>query len=911
VTNISNSFAMCRMALLCGAGMSALIASAASAQQSPVTQPAPVLASPEGEPEAEASAPAEADIVVTGTSIRGEAPVGAPVVAFDQKDIQSQPATTTTELLRQVPAVTGTGASDQFFGAANNANANVTAGNGINLRGLGTEATLTLLNGRRLPPAGTQGQFFDPSVIPTSAIGRLEVMADGGSAIYGSDAVGGVVNIMLRRKFSGLEAYAKYGFNSDTSSYILGGVAGHDWGSGKIMVAYEHNDRNPLKASDRAQYTDDLRRFGGPDLRLFTANPGNIQVGNTRFAIPAGQNGVGLTPGQLVAGTANRESAYLGADAIPGQNRDSVIGNIHQEVASGVELWVEGYYAHREVDRAVGPITANLTVPRANPFFVHPTNPAATSVTVNYSFFPDYGARQQTAFQKSWQGAAGFDADLGANWNLTGYGSYGRNYEQRRNPATNNAQLAAALRDPNPLTAFNPFGDGSFTNPTTLARILGFSDIGARYYLYDFGTKLDGSLFSLPGGDVKLAVGAEYQDHKLLSYFRDNTSTPNIDTISYRPSTVSRDVKSAYAEVFVPIVGASNAMAGVRKLSLSAAVRYDDYSDFGTTVNPKFALSYVPVRGLTLRGTYGTSFRAPALSDIDAQALTISVSDFVDPSSPTGVTRTLWLRGGNEDLGPEDAKIWSIGADYSPALFNGLDLSLTYFNVDYTNRIETPGNDPLALTPAREALLGDLVTRNPSAAFVSSILALPQFTGTPENPANVLAFVDGRKVNVGRLRTDGLEGLINYHGDLGGGVINAGLSANYIFSFKRAIAPGSPLTDVVDTLNNPLKFRARGNIGYAIDGFEANAFVNYAGGYKNDSVVPIQRVENYATYDLSLRKSLAMSGPAGLKDITLSFDVQNIFDRKPPVVFNGALAFDPQVASILGRYFTIGIRAGL
>ena len=154
-------------------------------------------------------------------------------------------------------------------------------------------------------------------------------------------------------------------------------------------------------------------------------------------------------------------------------------------------------------------------------------------------------------------------------------------------------------------------------------------------------------------------------------------------------SFMGRDVKSGYLEVFVPVVGASNARSGIQDLSLSGAVRYDDYSDFGGTLNPKFALRYVPVDGLTFRGTFGTSFRAPTLSDIDVQALTISVQDFVDPSGPGGVTRTLWVRGGNDQLGPERATIWSLGADYEPAFLSGLNLSLTYFNVNYRDRIET------------------------------------------------------------------------------------------------------------------------------------------------------------------------------------------------------------------------------
>lgn len=883
-------------------GVSTIAASVTSASASAQPLPSPVADT--------ASSDESADIVVTGTSIRGIAPVGAPVTALGQEDIQLQPANTTTDLLRQVPSVATLGASDQYFGAANNSNANITGGNGINLRGLGTEATLTLINGRRLPPAGTQGQFFDPSIIPTSAIGRLEVMADGGSAIYGSDAVGGVVNILLRKNFDGLELYAKQGFNDDVRQFIAGGVIGKTWDTGNVMVAFEHNERSPLAASQRSLYTDDLRPFGGTDQRQFNSNPGNILVGTTRYGIPTGQNGVGLTPAQLRATPVNRFSAYEGVDAIPGQNRDSVIASIEQELTPSIKLWSQGYFAHRELIRSVGSSTANLSVPRSNPFFVHPTNPAATAVTVNYNFYDDYGPRQQDAFQRSWQIAGGIDAELGGGWNVTAYGSYGRNSEERSQQDINNAQLLAALRDTNPLTAFNAFGDGSFTNPATLDRIRASFGIGARYELMDFGAKIDGTLFDLPGGGVKLAVGGEYQDHELLSFTRNTTAGADNTVEAYNPSTTARTVKSGYAELFVPIFGADNARPGIEELSLSAAIRHDKYSDFGSTTNPKFAVRYEPFNGLSLRGTYGKSFRAPTLSDIDPRTLTISVSDFTNPGSASGVTRTLWVRGGSDELGPEKATIWSLGFDYAPKFVDGLDFSFTYFNVDYTNRIETPGNTNLALTPAIASQLGSLVQFNPSAALVTSFLSNPLYTGLPEDPANVLAFVDGRKVNIGRLKTQGVEGVINYALETdNAGRFNLGLSGTYNIDFKRTTLPNAAPVDVLDTINNPLEFRARGNLGWSNGGFAANAFVNHSAGYLNNSVTPVQHVDSYTTVDMSLRYTVKDDAGFGLKNVTFSLDMQNMFDRDPPIVLNGALAFDPQVASIMGRFTTVGIRA--
>src|SRR5690606_1956711 len=142
---------------------------------------------------------------------------------------------------------------------------NRTFGTGVNLRGLGTESTLTLVDGRRVPSAGTQSQYFDPSVIPTAAIARMEVLADGSSGIYGSDAVGGVVNLILRRDFEGADLSGRVKLADGQTEYQIGGAIGKTWSTGSIMVAGEYTDRDGLLASERSYYTDDLRPYGGSD----------------------------------------------------------------------------------------------------------------------------------------------------------------------------------------------------------------------------------------------------------------------------------------------------------------------------------------------------------------------------------------------------------------------------------------------------------------------------------------------------------------------------------------------------------------------------------------------------------------------------------------------------------------------
>lgn len=899
-------------------GASALALAASAASYGHAQAPAPASN--------DASQPqALQEIVVTGTSIRGIAPVGAPVVAVSQKDIQNQPVTTTTDLLRQLPSVVGLGANANFGGALNNSNANITGGNGVNLRGLGTEATLTLLDGRRLPNGGVQGQYFDPSVFSTEAITRLEVLPDGGSAIYGADAVGGVINVITRRRYDGVEALAKAGFASGANQYQGAVLGGKGWGSGNVVFTYEYQHQDALAASARSLYTDNLTPYGQSDLRLFNAAPGNILISGVYYPIPAAAPGA-ITSAQLQAASAahpaNRESIDKGVTAIPGQDRHSAMLSVYQDITPDVTVWTEDFYAHRQLIQSIGAQTANLTVPATNAYFVAPTGvtlpncpasagaPAGTKCeTVTYSFSNDFGPRVRNAYAQVYQGAAGIDAKLGGSWKLSAFASYGRDSEEREQYAINNPQLIAALNNSNPATALDPFGGGGVTNRQTLAAILGKAIVHTDNDLYDAVAKIDGSLLQLPGGPLKVAVGGEFQRQVFRYNTPDTINTPNVSIWETVLATDSRTVGSGFGEVFVPIVGSSNAMPGLRELAASAAVRYDSYSDFGSTTNPKFALKYSPFEGLSLRGTYGTSYQAPSLSDVLPATLGVTVSNFADPTSSSGQTQVLWLRGANTSLKPETAKISSVGADYKPTFLPRLSLSLTYYNVNYTNRIQNPGNTTTALSAAVAPLLGNLITRNPSATLVQYYLSLPQYTGTPVSPSSIGALVDGRFVNTGRLNTNGLEWSGTYSNTVGPVAMNYGLIGSYILRFDQSIFPNAPLTNVVSTFGNPVQFRMRGNIGAAYGPWSAQAYVNYTGAYKNNTITPIQSVGSYTTADLSLRYTLDRV-VLGAKGVVLSLDCQNLFDQSPPVVPNTTpLAFDPQVASLMGRTVMVGLRA--
>jgi iron complex outermembrane receptor protein len=788
--------------------------------------------------------------------------------------------------------------------------ANVTQASTINLRGLGTESTLVLLDGRRIAPGGSQGQFYDVSVFPSNAIERIEVVADGASAIYGSEAVGGVVNFITKRDYQGAETRLRYGSGDGFDERKLAQNFGMTWDSGDVFVAYEHFERSGLLGSEREVITQDLRPWGGPDLRDNFGSPGTIVVGGVTYAIPQGQDGRSLSASQLVPGTRNQIDINEGRTYLADQERDSLALNLRQSLTENLEIWYGGYYNRREYEGQglsanSGAATATLSVPRSNPFFVHPTNPAATSVSVNYGFLNDFRAIS-TGGEEGFHNAVGLTWDVAGDWTVDVYGSYSGNKAERRiDGQVRTVNLAAALADSNPATAFNPFCDGfvfECNNPATLARLSGFSYIGSEITTKDAVAKGSGSLFDLPGGSVRAALGVQYTDTRMLFANGRNTTTVE-DNPDIPWHGVPRDVKAVFAEVLVPIVGSENSIAGVRRLELSLAGRYEDYSDFGDTSNPKFGLNWAPFDDFMVRASYGTSFRAPTLFDIDPIGSTgPGATSFTDPRTGQQI-RGINLQGPRPGLQPESATTISAGFDWTPSFAPGLRASVTWYDVDYVDRLSGLATTTLL---ANEALFPQYVIRDPSAELVLQLMASPYYTSPAEPPQNIRIIVDSRRGNIGGLRQRGIDASLSYAWDTGIGNWSAGVDANYLLTADQSAAPGFSYVDVLDVINNPVTPRARARLAWNQGDWRADAFVNYVGGYKNDLVPPAQDVDSWVTLDLSVAWSPTFGGDAVWGEgWRFALSATNALDEEPPVVINTLVgnqgAYDSSNASAIGR----------
>lgn len=963
-----------RAGLLCGCGAVVLFAGT------------PALAQAEQGEEADGASEVASDsdsagIVVTGTRIRGVAPVGSPVIQMDSQAIENTGLATTGDVVKKIPQVTLMGTQEVGGGAAQQAGSrDFTFAKSANLRGLGTAATLSLFNGHRVVSHGPSADIFDPDVIPVVLLDRIEVIPNGGSAIYGSDAIAGVVNYIWRKPYDGGLSVARFGFADGVKQWQVAQSIGKTWSTGGILIGVERTHSDPLRAEDRPNlFTDNLAPYGGASSSS-NANPGNVIYGGKFYPIPTGQDGTSLGTGAFAAGDPRRQNVWTGVEATPEQDRWSVAGTFEQELFPGIEAFAEGYYSRRDFVMDQWPVLATLNVPHVNPYSpcytgpgnTHPapTGPLAaactggTSLSVATSYLGILGPSTRKGYDMTWNAVGGLRVDLPYDWQGTvqaGVGHTDLFQSQRNTPnATALSQvLGNSAGKPASVDYLNLFCDGYGTDcnsEATLNHFRAYSNSGRFLQRTNVLANVNGPLLSLPGGEVKLALGGEILwdtvDDRHNCF---NNSTANVTTIQCRTPNVSdRDIKALFGEIFVPIIGADNASPGFEELSVTAAIRRDEYSDLGTTWNPNFGAVFAPVPGVRFRGSYSTSFRAPSPNDLFGTANTLGYAIArnilpLQPGSATGPDMTaLYRTGPSEGIGPEDSKSWSVGVDFTPDLFRGFRASVTYYNITYTGLMSTPGFDVgsnVASTATEFAgyriynpryFAPDLVAGNPVEEvkgitydtrtiegydqMVKDYIAggnLLQFGGPDARVAeNVVIFLDGRRRNAGAIKTEGLDFYADYEFDVAGGTAHVGGSGNYVFGFKSALLPGAAVVERVNTFAYPLKFRGRADFGWSNDNWNFNGFVNYINPYNiTRTFLPAgspdeyEQIDGLVTVDMSLSYTLKTESYL-TNDIRLTLAVDNLFDTSPPLVVNQAqysLLFDPSNASPFGRFVSFQI----
>lgn len=864
------------------------------------------------------------EVVVTGTLLKKAAPVGSTVITLDQSSLNATGGITIFDQLQSVPQINNLGVTEASRTGTGGAG-NITYANSINIRGLSPFATLTLLDGHRVPPAGTTGASVDPDSFPSIMMQRVDIVADGASAIYGSDAIAGVANLILRRDVEGVEARVRYGWADGYDQRSIGVLAGHNWGSGQISIGYENNYHSALNGADRSFFASNQTARGGLNYDVPECSPGTIVAGGNTYAIPAG----GVTPataGLLVPGTANLCDVAKYEDLLPKVEHNNFALTLDQQITDGISLYADATYARRIFTSYGAQATGELEVPTTNAYFVAPPGATLTPCSpapaapdceqVDYWFGKDLGPQTSSGgFSNNYQGTLGFNFALGRGWSLNLDGTAGRDHDQSLSTTgTNNGALTAALASNSPSTALNVFGGA---NPTSLLQSIFDSEFLAPGYSGEqvVELKVNGPAFHLPGGDVSTAIGGQWRHDDLQTGLVSGAPGQQLILNQY----LNRHSKSVYGEALIPFFGDANALPGAQRLDLDVAVRYENYSDFGTTTNPKIGLDWSPVHGVTLHGTYGTSFRAPLLTELVGPLSGTFVQTYSDPLSPTGTSVGYTLAGGNLNLRPETATTYTLGVTFNPRA--GANVTVDFFDINYKDQIASYLSDLTILQQADQ--FGSLINRCPSPACTALIdqYVLGVGPNASKEPvfgpilANPSVFVNGTEQNLGRTRAAGFDLQTSYVLSTDHvGTWNVGLTGTWFTKYDVQFTPGGVTFDERNVIGFPPALRLRGNLGWTAGPWDAQLFLNFVNAYTNTEATPTQRVSAYTTLDLNIVYDFGVAFPGRwTKDFQLTFNVLNIANTDPPYVDipispNGGGGFDPNVANPIGRLISVQLQ---
>lgn len=856
-------------------------ASSADAQDRRVAGDAPAQAGPDG--------PA-GDIIVTGTLIRGIAPTGTNVVALSREAITATGAMNANDILATIPQVT-----TAFLNTPT-----VSANDGgipyfrPNIRDLGRASgstTLVLVDGHRTATIG--GGAPDADAIPPGVLERVEIVPDGGSSTYGSDAIGGVINFITRKKFDGVEAIARYGFADAYHTTDINLTAGKTWNTGSAYISYAFQKNDAILGRDRdwmRQVTDD---------QGFCV-PGTIVANNTTYALP------GRVPGTLAKCDITDNVSFW-----PAVERNTIFGALTQDFGKSITFDVRGYYVRRDTTSSYdfnSAVPQTLTVGNTNPYFQSIAGETSQIVRTSFAGVYDSHARNKL---REFQITPTLTARLGGDWQLRMMGNYGITELDQRITTADTGALNAALAGTTLATALNPYDLGA-SNPSVLASIARTNLGGNKTRLYNARALAEGPLMHLPGGEVRLAIGVEYERDKVTDQKNGQAVPGQEDSLPNAVPDFRRNIQSVFGEIAVPIFGADNAAPGFHSLLLSASARYDKYSDVGGTFNPKIGLTYEPVNWVRIRGNWGTSFNAPTPD----QRSGIQVAGALPVPFVPGQQApwTIILAGAAPDVRPQTAHTWSAGFDIRPPVLPGLKLSATYYNVFLKNQIGLLGLGQIALTPA----LANYVKDNQTCAAYLPKYAVQQIAFLVPLPLacavnQKFAFIDLRQQNLGQLKQDGIDFDLTYNRKVSFGSINAGFAGSYTLSRKSAVVAGAPFSN---DLANPgtSRFFFVTSLGLQAGALGANVTLNHKQGYQLTPAITTARfgtqdhVSSFNTVDLFLTYKL----PAGwLNDQTLlTLNVSNLLDQDPPF-YNGCVGTALcgfSNGSTLGRLVTFGLR---
>jgi iron complex outermembrane recepter protein len=840
-----------------------------------------------------------AEIVVTGSRLRTtEAATASPVTVITQDEIKKMGFSTAEDVIRSLPQNYGSLNAGTTRDPLSPFTQDAQGQSAADLRGLGPENTLVLVNGRRRAVSSTFGDVVNLNTIPVGSIDRIEIMTDGASAVYGSDAVGGVINFILKKDYQGGETHVRQELGANGGDATsLEQTLGDSWSSGNVTFSGRFAKSDPADSIRPGYTTANLTRRGGDDWRNFQeGQPGVVQGFG---ALPPGDNGTNGIAGKLSpANVVPYDSAANPSDLLAGQKHYSIDINAEQNLSSWARAYGEFSFAKNTSEATNGaPDAYFVTVPATNRF-----NDLGQPLTVGYVFLNEVQqgllpAQLTTSDQRALGGVLGVKITFPEDWTLDISANHSREDASfnslRIDPTILAERLSGFDVNGKPIPAnqqLNLFGNGTAQNPAALAGLMHWGIPG--FYINDnFSTSdsglltTEGSLLKLPGGDMRLAAGGEFRREE-LSY----TDVGNLSNLLI--ANPSRTVKAAFGEMNIPLVGEHNRVPGVYSLNAYGAGRWEQYSIKGpfdgtgapdrtetfSQTSPKVGFSWYPWQELKVRGTFSKSFRAPQLSDLFATTGgPYNYLPIVDPNNPgQGTIYPNAYQTGNPHLGPETANNYTGGLDWKPrGTLSGLAVTLTYSQIDFANRIASAFDyygTPLFYT------LPGVIVRDASG--------------------NIVAVNFTKPVNIASRRSDSADALVSYGMDTRAGQLTFGVSGTYAIKLEDSPGPGLPSLVLAGTQNGPERIKARAWTSWSRQNYGLNLYANYSSSYTNTniyspSLLAPQSVDHYTTFDLNGFYNL----PGGF---SINAGARNLTNAAFPF-FNSRAPWDSRRVDLRGR----------
>lgn len=884
------------------------------------------------------------EIIVTGSHIRRatQADSPAPLSTITQQDLLALGVNEISDVIERLTINTGSQNNPDAF------TQNFTTGtSNVNLRGLGVSSTLIMINGRRQTQSAAatdRGEnFVDTSSLPPMiAFDRIEILKDGATALYGSEAVAGVVNFITRSNFEGFDLRLEFqgvdGFPQEDKQ--ISGLYGVGNDSTHFLAAFSILDRTPLTTNDRrlSGPTDDLSQAGNPGSFLVPSLPGNPVYGlvwtaafdsNLNGVADALESGPPLNlppvPGASLPVFADPDCTAIAAQdpkVVPDitVSVPSPIGEIplglcqfdfgqffslvpeEQRVSAYLEL------THDFSDRLAGRLelhVANNEARRNNspsfPFAAfpvvsatHPDNPYGTDVRFIGRIIGAGGTAVQSIHDSdTWRFAASLTGDINAEW------SWDLGLQKSRNEIFVGAPdvlvdrfdfaiqgLGGPSCDPatgapgvGSCAYFNPFGSsltgtGTLNSPALLDDLVSFLSYEAQNELLTLDGILTGEFGELSGGSLGAAFGVQFRQAELSYDYNDEANRDNFLFLVGNPDFGDdRDVTALFMELALPVS---------ETVDVQLAARYEDYGNGVDSADPKISLLWRPSDSVSVRGSYGTSFRAPSLFQVHGTQT--SLAELIDPN--VGIPQFFPVRAqpnpSGTPLQPEQADVFNLGISW--LIIENLELGIDYWSFDYTDVI---------IQQSPQAIL--------DAADAGDTQALSQVIRDPAS--GLLLRIDTFYDNASSLKTDGFDLSVTYDIDAGNaGNFRLGAEATVVSSYD-AIDPQAGRIDAAGKRNfrnfatSVPELRANASLDWQRGRHSANLYIRHIDSYVDDEDISLARIDSHLTVDAQY--NFRFQGERGP---TISVGAINLLDEDPPrVATNGG--YDSKVHDPRGRLF--------